>query len=316
MAIQQIRNLINNQVEGPILKVKSQIKVESNKQILKIKEQIPTKEDLKQQFLTAACSEPIKKKIDNIYNKIDSLLGKLEKFSSNIRSKIEEMKNKLLKILEDILPKIALILGILALAVTVAKAIAKAIPAAEAANTAAPPGSPTLATRLRSTYDKAKTKIKAYGDAIKAFNKKIEKVTKVVTTIISTIFSVLTIIVLVGDKISLMRAFLLFLYLKFKSNCEINDPSGGGGLQSGTCSVPGHTSQNACIEAGGIWNNPNQEILDGNMDLLSVQNQITLLYEELIKELELDGKTEIVETITNVVNQYNWKVERKTIPIT
>jgi uncharacterized protein YukE len=314
MAVNQIRNLINNQVEGPILKVKSQVKVESKKQILKIQEKIPTKEDLKQQFLTGACSESHQEKIDKIYNKIDGLLEKLEKFSSDIRSKIEEMKNKLLKILEDILPTIAAILGILAIAITIAKAIAKAIPAAEAANSSPVTGIPTLATRLRSTYDKAKKKIKAYGDAIKAFNKKIEKVTKVVGVIIKTVLSVLTIIVLVGDKISLMRAFLLFLYLQFKSDCEVNSPSGG--LESGTCSIPGYTSQNACIEAGGIWNNPNQEILDGNMDLLSVQNRITALYEELIKELELEGKTEVVETITNVVTQYKQRVERKIVPIT
>ena len=314
MAIQQIKNLINTQVEGPILKAKTQIKTEAKKEILKIKEQIPTKEDLKQQFLTAACHQSIQKKIDFLYNKIDKLLGKLEKISTNIREKISEIKAKIQKILEDILPKIALILGILALAVIVAKAIAAAIPAAEAANSVAPPGSPSLATRLRSFYEKAKKKIKSYGDAIKAFNKKIEKITKVVTTLLGIIFSVLTIIVLIGDKIALMRAFLLFLYLRYKSNCEINSPTGG--LDSGTCNIPEYISQNSCIGAGGIWNNPNQTILNGNTNLLEVQAQITSLYEGLIEELELEGKTEVVETITNIMTQYKWRIERKIIPIT
>tara|TARA_Y100000592_G_scaffold45491_1_gene72159 strand:+ start:3154 stop:4107 length:954 start_codon:yes stop_codon:yes gene_type:complete len=317
MAIQQIQNLINNQVESPILKVKSQIKVESKKQILKIQEQIPTKEDLKQQFTTVlknqACNESVKKKIENIYNRIDNLLGKLEKFSSDIRSKMDEIKNKLLKILEDILPKIAVILGILALAITVAKAIIKTIPAAEAANATPSVGSPTLATRLRSTFEKAKKKIQAFGAAIKAFNKKIEKVTKVVKGIIKTTLAALAIILTVGDKISLIRAFLLFLYLKFQSDCEINSPSGG--LETGTCSVGNHTTQEACEAAGGIFNNANQ-VLNGNTNLLEVQAQITALYEGLIEELNIQNKTEIVETITNVVTQYKTRVERKIVPIT
>jgi hypothetical protein len=99
----------------------------------------------------------------------------------------------------------------------------------------------------------------------------------------------------------------------FQSQCEVNLPSGG--LQSGTCSIGNHTTQAACEAAGGVWNNPNQQVLNGNTNLLFVQAQITNLYENLIKELELEGKTEIVETITNLVTNYDWKHERKIIPI-
>jgi len=314
MAVQQIRNLVNNQVENPILKAKSQVKTEAKKEITKLKEKIPTIEDLKSQFLVAACSEPIKKKIDWLYDKVDRLLETLENISDKVRKKLEDMKNKLLKILEDILPKILDILVVLGIAVLAAKIITKITPAAQAGNSVAPPGSPTLATKLQSALDWAKRKIKYFNEAIKAFKKKIQKVTKVINTIIKTVFSVVGIIVLLGDQIKQARAFLLFLYLMFKSQCEINLP--GGGLQSGTCSVGNHTTQAACEAAGGIWNNPNQQVLNGNTNLLFVQAQITNLYENLIKELELEGKTEIVETITNTVTNYDWKHERKIIPIT
>ena len=64
MAIQQIRNIINNQVEGQILKAKAQIKTEAKKEILKLKEKLPTIEDLKAQFLSMACSEAAQKKVE------------------------------------------------------------------------------------------------------------------------------------------------------------------------------------------------------------------------------------------------------------
>ena len=313
MAIQQIRNLINNQIETQILKAKAQVKTEAKKEILKLKEKLPTIEDLKAMFLSKACSEAAMKKIEFLYNKLDGILEKLQNISDKIRNKIEDIKNKLKKILEDILPKIEKILGILALAVIAAKVIVRVTPAAQAAN-AGPTTSGLLATKLQSLVDNAKKKIKAFRDAIKAFTKKIGKITKVVTTIIKTIITVLAVITALGDEIAKARDFLLFLYLMYKSQCEVNLP--GGGLTSGTCTIPEHTTQESCEAAGGIFNNPNQTVLDGNTNLLAIQTQITLLYEDLIEELQLEGKQEVIETITNVMNQYNWRIERKIIPIT
>ena len=309
--IQQINNLINNQVEGPILKAKSDLKIEAKKEILKIKEKIPTIEDVKSQFMSLACSEAAKKKVEWLYNKMDSLLEKLENISDKIRKKIEDLKNKLQKILEDILPKIALILGILAILIDIAKTLVRTIPAAEAANSVPSVGSPTLATRLKDFYNKAKDKIELFGAAIKVYMKKIEKITKVVTAIIATVFSVVGVIILMGDKIKLLRSFLLFLYLKYKSECETS-----ADLTGGTCNLPDYTSKNACISAGGIWNNPNEEIMNGNMDLDSVREQIDTLYGNLIEQLGLEGKKEIIEIVTNTVTQYDHKHERKIVPIT
>ena len=312
MAVQAIRNIINSQIEGQILKAKAQVKTEAKKEILKLKEKLPTIEDLKAQFLSMACSEAAKKKIEFLYNKLDGLLEKLQNISDKIRNKIEEIKNKLQKIIENILPNIEKILGILALAVIAAKIIIKVTPAAQIANSG-PTTSGYLATKLQSLVDKAKKKIKAFGDAIKAFTKKIGKITKVVTTIIKTIITVLAVITALGDEIAKARDFLLFLYLMYKSQCEVNLP--GGGLTSGTCTIPEHTTQESCESAGGIFNNPNQQVLDGNTDLIHIQTQITLLYEDLIEQLELEGNKEVIETITNTMTQYNWRIERKTIPI-
>ncbi len=212
MAVQQIRNIINNQVEGQILKAKSQVKTEAKKEILKIQEKLPTIEDLKSQFMTLACSEAAKKKIDFLYDKIDGLLEKLQGVSDKIRNKIEEIKNKLQKILEDILPKIVRILEILAIAIIAAKIIVKVTPASQIANSG-PTTSGYLATKLAELVDKAKKKIKSFGDAIKAFTKKIEKVTKTVQTIIKTVFSVLAIITLLGDEIQKAKRFsFIFIF--------------------------------------------------------------------------------------------------------
>ena len=58
----------------------------------------------------------------------------------------------------------------------------------------------------------------------------------------------------------------------YKSQCEVNLP--GGGLTSGTCTIPEHTTQESCEAAGGIFNNPNQTVLDGNTNLLAIQTQL------------------------------------------
>ena len=313
MAVQQIRNLINNQVESPILKAKSQIKTEAKKEVLKLKEKLPTIEDLKSQFLTMACSEAAKKKIEWLYNKIDGLLEKLENISDKIRKKIEEIKNKLQKILEGILPKITQILGILAIAVIAAKIIVKVTPAAQAANSG-PTTSGYLATKLADIVKWAKDKIRLFDNAIKAFRKKIEKITKIVKTIITTVFSVLGIITLLGGEIGKARDFLLFLYLRYKSICELSSPPNA--LTSVTCTISGYTTKESCEAAGGIFNNPNEQILEGNTALIDIQTQITLLYYDLIKQLELEGKKEIIEIITNNVTNYDIKHERKIITIT
>ena len=107
-----------------------------------------------------------------------------------------------------------------------------------------------------------------------------------------------------------MRDFLLFLYLKYKSECETSVD-----LTSGTCNLPEYISQEACTSAGGIWNNPNEEILNGNMELNSVRAQIDKLYGDLIEQLGLEGKKEIIETMTNTITNYKWRVERKIVPI-
>ena len=112
-----------------------------------------------------------------------------------------------------------------------------------------------------------------------------DKIISVVTTIIAVVFSVIGVILLIGDKIKLLRSFVLFLYLKYKSECEVSVD-----LTSGTCNLPEYTSQNACTSAGGVWNNPNATILDGNMDLNSVRAQIDTLYGNLIEQLGLEGK--------------------------
>ena len=313
MAVQTIKNLIGNQVEGPIGKIKTQVKAEAKKEILKLREKLPTIEELKAQFLSMACSEAAKKKIEFLYNKIDGLLEILENISDKVRKKLEDMKNKLLKILEGILPKILDILVILGIAVLAAKIITKITPAAQAANSVPATGSPTLATKLQSALDWAKKKIKHFNEAIKAFKKKIQKVAKTISTIIKIVFSVVGIIILLGNKIKEARAFLLFLYLMFKSQCEVNLP--GGGLNSGTCSISEYTTQEVCVNAGGIWNNPNQTVLDGNTSLLHVQATITSLYTALIEQLELEGNKEVIEIITNTVTNYDHKQERKIIPI-
>ena len=51
------------------------------------------------------------------------------------------------------------------------------------------------------------------------------------------------------------------------------------------------------------------------MELNSVRAQIDKLYGDLIEQLGLEGKKEIIETMTNTITNYKWRVERKIVPI-
>ena len=105
MASTIIRNLLNNNIDKVIVRAKSEVKKESKKEITKLREDIPSPEDLKEKLITSACSVKAQSKIENIFNKNKSLLDKLNNRLKQSKEKLTELDNKLNKV-RDIIDKI------------------------------------------------------------------------------------------------------------------------------------------------------------------------------------------------------------------
>ena len=111
MASTIIRNLLNNNIDKVIVRAKSEVKKESRKQVTKLKEKIPTPEELKQKFVTTACSEKAQAKVEKLFEKNKNLLDKLLNKLNQSKEKLSELDSKLNKIrgvidkIKDILNK-------------------------------------------------------------------------------------------------------------------------------------------------------------------------------------------------------------------
>ena len=110
MSSTAIRNLINNSIDKPIFKAKVDVQKEGRKKITKLKEQIPTTEDLKNKFTTNACSLKSQEKIFNLYKKTDNSLKKLLRRLESSKEKLTGNENQLNKI-NQVIETIATILA-------------------------------------------------------------------------------------------------------------------------------------------------------------------------------------------------------------
>ena len=70
--------MINKQCGGVLSQMKTKVKAEGKKQVMKVLEKLPSKDDIKEQLISGACSIAAQNKMKKIYNKIHVLITKLE----------------------------------------------------------------------------------------------------------------------------------------------------------------------------------------------------------------------------------------------
>ena len=95
MATQQIRNIINSQIDGLVNRAEREVRNEGKKKLLELKKQIPTKEELAKKLQSyineEACSDKGNEKFMKIYNKIDKQLNRLEVILNKSITKMEKI---------------------------------------------------------------------------------------------------------------------------------------------------------------------------------------------------------------------------------
>ena len=87
MSTQVIRNLLNNQVDSVIIKAKNKVKEEGKKQLNKLKQQIPTPQEIQDNLSTDintdSCSpegkDKFNQKLEETQQKVDNLKTAIDK---------------------------------------------------------------------------------------------------------------------------------------------------------------------------------------------------------------------------------------------
>ena len=273
MSSTAIRNLINNSIDKPIFKAKVDVQKEGRKKITKLKEQIPTTEDLKNKFTTNACSLKSQEKIFNLYKKTDNSLKKLLRRLESSKEKLTGNENQLNKI-NQVIETIAIILAVIAGIIIALEIIVRAAPAGLAASTG-PAANGTIINALGNAIDYGKAKIEEYGSLTNAITanlpKYLEKALKILAIIGAAILALNVLIALI-EKLIL---YIQFLYAKYVENCTI-------------------ANQSPINNDGTL----NEDLLNGN----NVIDELAIFYNDLLIGLSEGGFTLQVERVYSVID--------------
>lgn len=289
MATKQIQNLLNR-IDREMYSIKSKVKKEQDKNVGKIKEKIPTKEKIKRQLISNACSVSAQKKMSQIYNKLHNNLDRLEQIAEKGKKSVSGLLAKINKIKDIILPKIQkiidflkeVIIPILIIAIIIAEIILS-LPARYTTG--------RIIKFLSDKIDKAKQKIKEFLNLAKSIVKALPLYIAAALLVIAAIAAIILILSGLLAFIKKMKAFLEYLYLKYVKKCTIPDQT--------PIDSEGNINENTLLDA----------------DLSGIVDTMTTLYNDLLEELKEENQTKIIERLVNTKFDFRTSYEVKTVSI-
>lgn len=251
MATEAIRNLIN-QSDKALFDIKNKLKEEKKKALLKVQEQLPTKEEITSQIKSNVCSTETSNAIDKNFNNIKNKLnGIKDKLNKGIQ-KLESLNEKIEKI-KEWMRKIEELLGFLKPIVNILKTIIKVIPKALgflsglAANGFA-------IKKLGDLIDKAKSKIEAIIATIGTFEKSVLRFLAKLNPIFDIVNKAISALQAVIGAIGSLMSILEQMYLFYLAQCNLpsNPVNANGSLNDGILD----------LVIDGLTQNGNNEIIE------------------------------------------------------
>jgi hypothetical protein len=224
MSAEQLTSILNKQCGGVISKAKTKVKAEGKKQVMKVLEKLPSKDDIKEKLISGACSPAAQAKMKRIYNKIHGLISKLENILLKAQGKLMSIKSKIDKIVMSVLPKLQLIMVILAGIILIVKIIILVSPVILSASSGLF-ASGIVIQKIAMAILKAQSVVAEYGGTITAITDQIKKYLKIALKIIATIAAAALLITPVLLFVQKIKAFIEFLYLMYLSMCNTSDTS-------------------------------------------------------------------------------------------
>tara|TARA_R110000744_G_scaffold91695_3_gene177875 strand:+ start:469 stop:1392 length:924 start_codon:yes stop_codon:yes gene_type:complete len=306
MASQAIKNLQNLVVDKVITEARFRIKEEAYKQIQKIREMIPTKDEIKKMIIDAildeACSIPAQRKLTQLYNSIHTLMEKIEGLLQKGLDALVKIETKLRELETNVLVKIDNILQKLNPFIIAMRIIIQIAPTSLAASSG-PAASGIVIDQLGRKIDIAVIYIAFYGELILSYIDMIpmyiERILKIVDIISIAINKIKGILAMVTG----LKAYLEYLFLQFLSHCNT--------VNSDATDDEGNINIENSID--NILNNNSVGDIDG--DFADISNMMTMNYQNLLDDLKIDGKTEILEIIKNQKFGFNTQYKVLTVPI-
>ena len=296
--------LIKNQ--GLLEKVKTKLRDEGKKSVLKYKSKLPTPDTLKDKFTSQVCTkatvnkaEKNYKKLKNFAKKIQNALEKSQKALQKLQALIESVLAILAKI-AALIATVAVIISILQKVVMVAKILIKGVGMIPPPATA--PSGPIILADKAATLAEGKISIlKILSKSfMKALNYPRDKANKLLALILKGIAAIVALLNLVKMLIQMLETLFLLLLNK----CSVSNP-GGDGSQTQNI-VNGQTPEDflSGMQYPGYDNNNNTSSSNPFTDLESkdpfdYSDPLAEVYDSILTNLQLTGNQEIIEKIFN-----------------
>ena len=310
-AIQKL--LIKNQ--KTLEKVKTKLRDEGKKSVLKYRSKLPTPDTLKDKFSNQVCTKGTINRAEKNYKKIKNFAKKIQNALEKSKAAIEKLQaliNKVLEIIAKIAALIAtvdVIISVLKKVITVAKIAIKGVGMIPPPSTA--PSGPIILADKAATFADGKIKIlKILSKSfLKALDFPRDKAMKLLAIIGAALLALSKLLNLVKMLIQMLETLFLLLLNK----CSISNPGGDGSQTQNV--VNGQTPEeflegmqypgyNYDQNSGTGLNNNNSAgtnpfgELEGK-DPFDYSDPLAELYDSILNELQLSGQTEIIEKIYN-----------------
>ena len=307
MSSTTIRNLINSQIDKQLYTAKKDLRNQGSKQVQKVKEKLPNKEELKEKLISDACQRKAQDKMTKIYDKLIKLLDNLKKIPQKGLDKVKNIDTKLKKIRDKIIPKIEKILEVIKdvlvpalLIVVIAAEVALAMSSSLAAN----------GTVINFMGEKKRLilgKIKEYAKltltiiaALPAILMAIEKLFSIMEVVMMAIKGLIAVI-------NKLKDFVVFLFRNYIKKCNIADQTPVSNDGSVNANLLDEQIQASIDKAA-----------SGTLtatDTKDIRDKMTTLYNDLLEDLKEDGKTKIIERLIRTEDDLQTSYEVKTVPL-
>ncbi len=314
MSSESVRNLLNNTVTRVITTSKQQIKEQGKKQVLKLKQQIPSPADLinelKADVSETNCTGKGKEKFDNKHQKIIDKIDKLQNAVGKALDKLSAVEEKLKKItdpsgvlakinqLASVLQPITAVLGTTIIIAKILIKVAGHIPLPPN-GAGVPPGPIILAKDLA---DIAGGKIAEYSALVLSLTIIVQLYTNKINKILNIITTAVTKLKALKDQLDKLVLLAQFAKMNHESKCDdlLNDSTGATGTGTGTGTGDGSGSGSGDGDGLGV------NTIDGNNihslnDGLSLEDLTSLIedkYANTLANLRAQGDTRALERIS------------------
>jgi len=218
MAIEAIRNLIN-QSDKSLFSVKTKLKEETKKNLLKVQEQLPNKDEIISKIKAETCSTKTANAVDKNFNNVKDKLKFIENQLNKGIQKLESLNQKTEKIKEWI-AKIEGLLDFLLPVIDILKKIIKVLPLALNFLSGLLANGFAI-KKLGDLIDVAKSKIETIGGTINAFKSHVRRYTSKLDPIFNIINKAIAKLKEITSKISSLMSTLEQMYLFYQAQCNL-----------------------------------------------------------------------------------------------